>query len=252
MPELELVSHYLCPYVQRSRIVLAEKSVPHTLNFIDLADKPDWFLKFSPLGRVPVLLVDGQPVFESAVIAEYLDEITPGSLLPAAPLDRARHRSWIAFASSTLDNIAGFYNARQHAGWDRQRRTLADKLLRLDATLDSGPFFAGAEFSLVDAAFAPVFRYFEVFDDIADFGFFDAVPTACWPFWPAAARICLPGWAAAPPHERRRAVKFCMCSVQCMPARRGTGYPGAARLHAFFSLNQSLEPDSRILASILR
>ena len=176
MPELELISHYLCPYVQRSRIVLAEKSVPHTLRFIDLADKPDWFLEISPLGKVPVLLVDGQPVFESAVIAEYLDEVTPGSMLPADAIDRARHRSWIAFASSTLDNVAGFYNAADRGAFDRQRRSLADKFRHLESALTAKPFFAGAGFSLVDAAFAPVFRYFEVFEGIGDFGFFDATP----------------------------------------------------------------------------
>jgi glutathione S-transferase len=172
MPKLKLISHHLCPYVQRSRIVLEEKSVPHELEFIDLADKPDWFLAVSPLGKVPVLLVDGEPIFESAVIAEYLDEITPGSLHPADAFKRARHRSWIAFASSTLDNIAGFYNAPDQAAWQRQRVALADKFQQLEAELATGPYFAGQAFSLVDAAFAPVFRYFEVFETIGDFGFF--------------------------------------------------------------------------------
>jgi glutathione S-transferase len=181
MPKLELISHYLCPYVQRARIVLDEKSVPHELQFIDLADKPDWFLKISPLGKVPVLLVDDQPLFESAVITEYLDEITPASLLPVDPLEKARHRSWIAFASSTLDSIAGFYNAVDRAAWDRQRQALVGKFRQLETALVTGPFFAGADFSLVDAAFAPVFRYFEVFEDIADFGFFHATPAvAAW------------------------------------------------------------------------
>lgn len=176
MTNLKLVSHNLCPYVQRSRIVLEEKAVPHELEFIDLAAKPDWFLAISPLGKVPVLLVDEQPLFESAVIVEYLDEVTPGSLHPAEPIERARHRSWIAFASSTLDNIAGLYNAADEAGWQRQRRQLIDKFRHLDGALTGGPFFAGAAFSLVDAAFAPVFRYFEVFEKFGRFGFFEGTP----------------------------------------------------------------------------
>lgn len=181
MPTLKLISHDLCPYVQRARIVLEEKSVPHELEFIDLAHKPDWFLALSPLGKVPVLLVDGRPLFESAVIAEYLDEITPGSLHPADTFEKARHRSWIAFASSTLDNIAGFYNAPDPSVWERQRLALVDKFQQIEAALATGPFFAGARFSLVDAAFAPVFRYFEVFERIAEFGFFDSTPAvAAW------------------------------------------------------------------------
>lgn len=176
MSTLKLVSHSLCPYVQRARIVLAEKSVPHTLEFIDLATKPDWFLAISPLAKVPLLLVCGQPLFESAAIAEYLDETTPGSLHPRDPFDKARHRAWIAFASSTLDNIAGFYNAADREGWERQRLALVDKFQQLEGALIMGPFFAGEAFSLVDAAFAPVFRYFEVIERIADFGFFTARP----------------------------------------------------------------------------
>jgi glutathione S-transferase len=181
MPTLKLISHYLCPYVQRARIVLQEKAVPHDLQFIDLADKPDWFLAISPLGKVPVLLVDGRPLFESAAIAEYLDETTPGSLHPGDRFEKARHRAWIAFASSTLDNIAGFYNAADPAAWERQRRALADKFQQVEATVATGPFFAGTTFSLVDAAFAPVFRYFEVFEGIRDFGFFRSTPAvAAW------------------------------------------------------------------------
>lgn len=176
MPALKLISHHLCPYVQRARIVLHEKSVAHDLAFIDLANKPDWFAAISPLGKVPVLLVDDRPLFESAVIAEYLDETTPGSLHPADAFEKARHRAWIAFASSTLDNIAGFYNAPDQTAWEQQRRSLMAKFQRLQATLASGPYFAGPPFSLVDAAFAPLFRYFEVFDGMGDFGFFDASP----------------------------------------------------------------------------
>lgn len=176
MPTLKLISHHLCPYVQRARIVLEEKAVPHTLTFIDLADKPDWFLAISPLGKVPVLLVDEQALFESAVIAEYLNEITPASMHPADAFEKARQRGWIAFASSTLDNIAGFYNAVPQEAWERQRQALTDKFQQLEAVLGSGPFFSGSSFSLVDAAYAPVFRYFEVFERIAPFGFFDAAP----------------------------------------------------------------------------
>ena len=98
------------------------------------------------------------------------------SLHPLDPLDKARHRSWIAFASSTLDNIAGFYSAPEQAAWERQRRSLVSKFKQLQSTLPSGPYFSGTAFSLADAAFAPVFRYFEVFEGIGDFGFFGATP----------------------------------------------------------------------------
>ena len=106
--QLILVSHPLCPYVQRAAIALREKDIPFTRRDIDLADKPAWFLKVSPLGKTPVLLVDGEAVFESAVICEYLEDVYLPRLHPEAALARARHRGWIEFASSTLNGIAAF------------------------------------------------------------------------------------------------------------------------------------------------
>jgi len=62
------------------------------------------------LGKVPLLKVEDKVLFESAVICEYLD-VTPSSLHPADPLEKANHRAWIEFGSSILNDIAGFYSA---------------------------------------------------------------------------------------------------------------------------------------------
>jgi glutathione S-transferase len=113
IPRLELVSHPLCPYVQRAVITLLEKGIPHDRTDIDLAHKPNWFRQISPLGKVPLLKVGNDMLFESAVICEYLDEITPGSLHPPDPLERAHHRAWIEFGSGILNTIAGLYNASE-------------------------------------------------------------------------------------------------------------------------------------------
>jgi len=105
--QLKLISHKLCPYVQRAVIALTEKGVPFERLDIDLDNKPDWFLKFSPLGKTPVLLVGDTAIFESAVILEYLEETQPGPLHPADPLKRAEHRAWIEFSSAVLGDIWG-------------------------------------------------------------------------------------------------------------------------------------------------
>ncbi|HSK40150.1 MAG TPA: glutathione S-transferase family protein [Arenibaculum sp.] len=173
---LHLVSHDLCPYVQRAVISLTEKGIAHERTYIDLSAKPDWFRAISPLGKVPVLQVDGTTIFESAVICEYLDETTPGRLHPEHPLERARHRAWIEFGSSILDDIGGFYNAADATVFERKRGDLAGKFRWLEANLGNGPYFAGERFSMVDAVFGPVFRYFDVFDRIGDFHVFDDTP----------------------------------------------------------------------------
>lgn len=168
-----LISHHLCPYVQRAVIVLEEKGIKHERTYIDLAEKPEWFINVSPLGKVPVLQTAGQSIFESQVIAEYLDEVTQGSLHPDDPLDRARHRSWIAFASETLNAIGAFYSAPAET-FEAKRTALAAMFARVDSQV-KGPYFEGQRFHMVDAAWGPVFRYLDVFDRIGDFHLLDGL-----------------------------------------------------------------------------
>ena len=163
-PHLKLVSFDICPYVERSRIVLLEKRLPHEIEFIQLASKPAWFLDVSPMGRVPVLLVDGRPVFESMVINELLNELQPDPpLFPGGPLDRAEGRGWIVFAndvvmpagSAAMLAVAGGATGEALAG---PLGALRDALGKLERKLGAGPFFLGRQFSLVDASYAPFFR----------------------------------------------------------------------------------------------
>ncbi|UWQ74172.1 glutathione S-transferase family protein [Leisingera sp. M658] len=180
MTDLHLISHHLCPYVQRAVIVLSEKAIPHRRTYIDLADKPEWFRSLSPLGRVPVLETGGRVLFESQVIAEYLDETTPGSLHPADPLERARHRAWIAFGSETLAAIGKLYGAPDEAAFAAAARDLRTRLERIAPEV-AGPFFAGETFRLVDGVWGTIFRYFETFEAIGDFGLMpEASHMAVW------------------------------------------------------------------------
>src|SRR6202049_126162 len=167
---LKLISHKLCPYVQRAVIALTEKGVAFERIDVDLANKPDWFLAISPLGRTPVLQVGDTAIFESAVILEYLEETEPKPLHPANPLRRAEHRSWIEFGSAVLNDIAGLYGAPNDVAFQNKTTQLEQRFARLEARVVASPWFDGEHFSLVDAVFGPVFRYFDVFDEIADFG----------------------------------------------------------------------------------
>jgi glutathione S-transferase len=173
---LKLVSHKLCPYVQRAVIALTEKGIPFERIDIDLANKPDWFLKISPLGKTPVLQFGEAAIFESAVILEYLEETQAKPLHPADALKRAEHRGWIEFGSTVLNDIAGFYTAVDEATFKAKTAQLEQKFARLEARVAASPWFGGENFSLVDAVFGPVFRYFDVFDEIADFGILSDKP----------------------------------------------------------------------------
>lgn len=179
---LTLVSHHLCPYVQRAAIALSEKNIPFERSYIDLSAKPDWFLKLSPLGKVPLLIVRGADgsqatIFESNVICEYLEDIGPGTKLhPEEAVDRARHRAWMEFGSAILADLWGLETAADRQRFEEKRRALGQKFASVEHELGDGPFFGGGRFSLVDAVFAPIFRYFDLFDAILDMGIFAQTP----------------------------------------------------------------------------
>ncbi|WP_374500059.1 glutathione S-transferase family protein [Zoogloea sp.] len=174
-----LVSHALCPYVQRAAIVLTEKSVPFARRDVDLSNKPEWFLDISPLSKTPVLLVGDAAIFESAVICEYLDEAVPPRLHPDDALLRAQHRSWMEFGSALLSLISAFYRADTEEHLHARAADIHAQFVRVEAGLGTGPYFSGANFSIVDAVFGPIFRYFDLFDSIDEFGFWDGVPKVC-------------------------------------------------------------------------
>ena len=173
---LTLVSFDLCPYVQRAAIALAEKRVPFECRTVDLTARPDWFKALSPLGKVPLLQVGEAVLFESAVIVEYLEDTQAPPLHPADPLTRARHRAWMAFGSTILADIWTIETTPDWAVFDATAGLLREKFGRLEDELGDGPYFGGAGFSLVDAVFAPAFRYFDVFDRFVDLGVFAGLP----------------------------------------------------------------------------
>jgi glutathione S-transferase len=115
-------------------------------------------------------------IFESAVITEFLEDTVPPALHPAEPVRRADHRAWIEFAGVVLSDIWGFYNAPDAQAFEKKRQDLVQRFQRLEDRLVADPWFDGAAFHLVDAAFGPVFRYFDVFDVIEDFGILKGKP----------------------------------------------------------------------------
>ncbi|MEK8090012.1 glutathione S-transferase family protein [Thermithiobacillus plumbiphilus] len=158
---LELISFPLCPFVQRSMVTLLHKGVDFRVTYIDLDNKPEWFLEISPTGKVPVLRVESTVLFESAVINEYIDEVTEPRLHPADPLTRASHRAWIEYGSSLLVDQFNLMLARDSEGLNAMAERFFKRLQMLESQL-VGPFFQGPDFSLVDAAFAPLFQRLEI------------------------------------------------------------------------------------------
>ena len=151
----EIISFKLCPFVQRSVIIMLEKGIDFDITYIDLKQPPDWFLAISPFGKVPVLRCGDTVLFESAVINEYIDETHPPELHPADPLLRAQNRAWIEFGSGLNMDIHGVMVATHADKFSSKCDTVKKELARVEAQLGSGHYLNGEQFSLADAAYAP-------------------------------------------------------------------------------------------------
>lgn len=162
MSTLTLVSFDACPFVQRAAIMLQEQSREYDLRYIDLRDKPDWFLKISPNGKVPVLQVGDRSIFESAVILEYLDETAEsGRLLPEDPFKRAEQRMWISYISNVMSKGWQFQAANDEETARNLAVEIRGHLEELGKNLgDEGPLWGGETFTMVDAAIAPILQRF--------------------------------------------------------------------------------------------
>ncbi len=160
MAALTLISFEVCPFVQRAAMLLEEQGRSYDIRYIDLQNKPGWFLAISPSGKVPVLDVDGTPLFESSVILEYLDETTDTNrLLPSDPVERARQRMWIAYISNIMSKAWHLQAAPEESTARELVAQLRGHFEELSKQLsEHGPLWGGDTFTMVDAAIAPILQ----------------------------------------------------------------------------------------------
>src|SRR6267154_1525783 len=154
-----LVSFKTCPWVQRAAIVLREKKIEFEFRHIESDNRPDWFLAISPHRKVPVLRVDESvSLFESNAIAEYLDETVAPRLHPEDPVARAVNRAWTDYVPTFASAVTASAYADTEADYNKAAEQIPVPFERVEKALEkqgSGPFFNGAKYSLVDAAYAP-------------------------------------------------------------------------------------------------
>ncbi len=180
----ELISHPLCPYCQRGVLTLLKKGQRRgqdfAVTYVDLGNLPAWFLTLSPKRDMPVLrpLADEAPLFKALAITAYLDETTPGSLLPAADaLRRARDRQWLVYAATPLDLLRDVYTARDPEKLAQNLTKVFEALHPLEAVLEDRPaYFRQHTFSAVDAAYAPLFMLLRHFAVLRDDPRWEALP----------------------------------------------------------------------------
>jgi glutathione S-transferase len=170
---LKLIGATTSPYVRKVRIVMAEKKLEYTFIEENVWAADTTITHSNPLGKVPCLILDaGEALFDSRVIVEYLDILSPvGKMIPASGRERAEVKTWEALADGLLDAAilarleatwAGRTEEQRSLKWiDRQLAKVGDSLKAMSTGLGDKPFCSGIHMSLADIAVGSALGYLD-------------------------------------------------------------------------------------------
>ncbi len=182
---MKIVSFKICPFVQRVTALLEAKHVPYDIEYIDLSQKPAWFLKASPNGQVPILITDDdQVLFESDAIVEYLDETTGDPISADDPVKKAQDRAWSYLASKHYLMQCSAQRSPDEHRLEEGRATLGTAFAKMEermeasieARLGVGPYFHGDSLGMVDIAWLPLLHRAAIIERHTGFDFLGAFP----------------------------------------------------------------------------
>ncbi len=176
---MKLIGSLTSPYVRKTRVVLAEKKLEYEFVLEDVWAQDSTIQQYNPLGKIPCLIMDdGGALFDSRVIVEYLDTLSPvGRLLPQQGRERAAIKCWEAIADGVLDAAIAIFvennrrepQFRSQAWIDRQQGKIDAALDHMNRSLEDQPAFCtGVNFSLADVAVGCALGYLDLrFEELA-------------------------------------------------------------------------------------
>ncbi|MGV3725705.1 glutathione S-transferase N-terminal domain-containing protein [Hydrogenophaga sp.] len=170
---MKLIGAITSPYVRKVRVVMAEKKLDYQFILEDVWSADTTIMTSNPLGKVPCLVMEGgEAVFDSRVIVEYLDTLSPvGKLIPTQGRERAEVKTWEALADGVLDAAVlarleatwpGRTSEQRSEAWiDRQRAKIDASLKSMSQGLGEKAFCSGIHFSLSDVAVGCALGYLD-------------------------------------------------------------------------------------------
>jgi glutathione S-transferase len=177
---MKLIGSLTSPYVRKVRVVMAEKKLDYAFVQEDVWAQDTNIAQANPLGKVPCLVMEGgEALFDSRVIVEYLDTLSPvGKLIPAVGRERAEVKTWEALADGLLDAAIGARLEATWAGRTKAQRSKAwidrnlDKVQAALAAMSKGlgdkPYCSGIHMTLADIAVGVALGYLDFrFPDMA-------------------------------------------------------------------------------------
>lgn len=174
---MKIVSFKICPFVQRVTALLEAKDQPYDIEYIDLSNKPDWFLAASPNAQVPILITSRNEVlFESDAIVEYIEETVPEAMFSNDPVRKAQERAWSYLASK-------HYLVQCSAQRSPDKKTLVERSARLsnafaklESKLADTTFFGGNKLGMVDIAWLPLLHRASIMEEHSGYNFIAEFP----------------------------------------------------------------------------
>ena len=174
---LKVVSFVICPFVQRVTALLEAVGVPYDLEYIELRDKPAWFLEISPHGQVPVLLTDdGRAIFESDAISEYVDEVADNPLSSPDPVKKAQDRAWSALAGKLYMPQCAAMRSPTREGLEEKTADIAQSIAKIEERLGEGPYADGPTLNMIDIAWISILHRFAIIERNAGYDFLAGFP----------------------------------------------------------------------------
>ncbi|MFM6973156.1 MAG: glutathione S-transferase family protein [Alphaproteobacteria bacterium] len=151
MPDFKLYTSPLSPYGHRVEMCLHEKNIPFERIYVDLGNKPDWFVKLSPLSKAPILQIDNQVLFDSIAICEYLEEAFGEiALHPKDPVQKALNRGWMDFSNGLISSVFQLANTQNKEAFEAKISEIQDKINHFENNLPTTKFFNGEKISIID------------------------------------------------------------------------------------------------------
>lgn len=171
---MKLIGSLASPYVRKVRVVMAEKKLDYTFVIEDVWSPDATISQLNPLGQVPCLVMEGaEPMFDSRVIVEYLDTLSPvGKLIPTVGRERAEVKTWEAMADGVMDAAvsarleatwSGRSQTERSAAWiQRQTDKIKTTLDAMNRSLGDKPFCTGIHLTLADLAVGSALGYLDL------------------------------------------------------------------------------------------
>jgi len=175
---IELFLFAICPFAQRVHMSLIHSQLPFEKIILDPSNIPDDFSSISPLGNVPVLRVNNsESIFESAIINDYVAQISPIKMEPDSQIQRAQMRAWSEYGGTCMGAMMQVLQAEDETSFKQANKALIDKFQPLSKQLEAkGDFFYGDLYTTIDSSYAPLFYRMKTLNELFSAFSFEELP----------------------------------------------------------------------------